>query len=314
MVANRRSNNGKITRCTCGKVILHVETKKSPNSSGSIQKSKKENNGPKSLKAITSSCLLSRRNRFAASSSMSSIPIIDSDIEQDVKHSYNMCTNCIEKKKPGRDSVPERISLVKGPSSMSKKRNSSRTGMIKALPLDLVVPELRVDGFVPAITIKRTPSRFTFDNVSLISSSSIDSILTDLATTEFFPVMKSGVEQSGLTTLPSLTNTNESEELPPSFDKPKKLSERIRFVSADSEMSIELSEDDFMKMCGKIDDHEIQTTDGFIGIQTEPAKEKRYPGPSNEKTSVLVEETRITTPHTELVKPFWFDFNCFTIS
>ena len=299
MAAHPRYKSEKINRCSCGKVILHVETAKKRLKS-SAETLREPPKGAKRLKVFSS---FIKKNDKTASDSLS---------ETYPKQKKNMCIHCARKPESEREprrSATERLQLVKVGSSITKKsfakkKDIIRTGLLSSLPHEIIVndedrpiPDATVanpttnlsfsnfhsatseHGFSPSTTRKRQPTNFTFDFLALSASSFDESlfatstedkysaILSDLAESEVSSTQKVGEAAIA----PFLAEESE-QSLLASTKSPK----RVRLVSEDSEMtsiefseadfmkvsemaSIEFSEADFMKICARLDHCALQT-------------------------------------------------------
>jgi hypothetical protein len=204
MAVDRRYKSGKINKCSCGKVILHVETAKKKSkvpSQTPRDPPKCEPKGGKGLRAFSSFIKKNDKKVHAAG--------YDPLSETGPKQKKNLCIECAQKPKSEREpkrSTTERLQLVKVASSLTKKtfakkHDISRTGFTSALPYEIIVidedrpfpnstvalpiknpsfqsarSEQIFDGLSPSTAMKRQPTIFTFDTLAL-SASSVDECL-----------------------------------------------------------------------------------------------------------------------------------------
>jgi hypothetical protein len=276
----------KINRCSCcRRVVLHVQTTKSKKKKEEVLP-KKEPKNAKGFRALTS--LSTRRV-----GSNDNVGIISGSLVASQTNICLECTKKSKEKdttttqnERKKEKVPlfKRLTVVSATSSISDKSRPrmkhyfNRSGVIRPLPREVVIngnipvetfehfrecSELGFDGISPRSTMdKMVPTRFTFDGIAPSESSGCDSnamvvsdnsdgseaaILNDLKDTE-----QSSVNDNTSRVKSQSLRSNTEGLLEPK-DRPKGMRERTR--TASTEMSIELSESDFYKTCGKKEKH-----------------------------------------------------------
>jgi hypothetical protein len=280
MAIDRRYQSGKINRCSCGKVILHVETVKKKSKSSS-ETQREPSKGAKGLRVFSSFIKKNDKKAHAAGCDLLSAT--------GPKQKKKLCIECAKKPESEREpkrSATERLHRVKVASSLTKttfakKNGNSRTGLLSSLPHEIIVidedrplPNTTVatpitnpsfsnfhsarseHGFSPPTTMKRKPENFTFDFVSFSASSTDESlfamstedkystILTDLAESEAPSTQKVG--EAAI--VPFLAQESGQSHVPQNLLASTEVPERARLVSEDSDItSIEFSEADFFK-------------------------------------------------------------------
>ena len=257
MVARGRSASGTIKRCSCGRVVLRIQTTKSGDShdstvSTTAKSSKTHARGLKAFKG------LGKKN--------------DNKVEDVL-----MCLDCSRKSKKGMDQKNEKLNRVRVACSLSKFTKKKESGPVTTNPPPSLIklkssyttgPTSSLsdaaqfkDFFSPASTVvKKPPSRFTFEGVVPSMSSSLESllgsmtmeeehrdensILNDLANTEMSAAKITKEETSG-----TVIMTASPHEVAALEDTNNVIPQRPRGKSSDSEISIEFSEADFLKAC-----------------------------------------------------------------
>lgn len=345
MAVDRRYKSGKINRCSCGKVILHVETAKKKSKSLSETPQEPPKCSAKGLRVFSSFIKKNDKKVHATGH--------DPVSETRPKQKKNMCIECAKKPKSEREpkrSATQRLHLVKVASSLTKKtftkRNDvSRTGLTSALPHEIIVidedrplpnstvavpiknpsfPSARseqgFDGFSPMTTMKRQPTTFTFDCVAL-SASSVDESLLAMSTEDRYGVyagkstilndlaeseVSAAQEVGEAAIVPILTEESVQSHAPQNLLPSTGTPERVRLVSEDSEMtSIEFSEADFMKVCARLD---------HCGLQSPRHSTQADPDTKSVVPSCVQEEDKAAKT-TEVAQPSqlpsWLDFKDF---
>jgi hypothetical protein len=285
MVPTQQNACGTINRCSCGRVILQIQTTKSAEARSLVARPMKQSKAhpPRGLKAFTS------RGKKAA----------ETKKEEALKTQATMCLNCSQKSKREMERKTDRLNRVKVACSLSKltnkkKENISTLANSEALPREIslfvngngttttpLTDAARFQqgtnttdqqGYIysppPPKVTKMEPCRFTFEGLGMSHSSTMDSILamsTDDQRDEFVrdPQHNNGAKSNmkmglGLPhgSAPSLEGTIQSDMTQVTSDNslvswqggkthPKNISEQVRSIG--SQLSTEFSEAELLR-------------------------------------------------------------------
>jgi hypothetical protein len=321
-ITQKLKKSGKVKRCSCGRVILHVQTTKGARKSSH---SKKEPRSTKVLRALTT---LSKRvdSSDDATCSTASSSLLRSEPNQTKSAKKIMCYDCSQKSTQQDGAVcnverKEEIPILQRLKVVKAANDSSESGGVRMLPREVVVvgaentttdnsesaselytetSELGFDGISPSSMMdKKVPTRFTFDGI-VPSKSSGDG--DDVRESEN---ISSDESETG-TILNDLAESERSERklkhTSQQMTKEKNLILYWNRTISTSEMSIEFSEADHFRTCGREEKDNISTrtaterdlamvsTDFAIGDALEPSEK-------NQNTSSS-----------------WFDFSFLAIS
>lgn len=275
MVAKGRSACGTIKKCSCGRVILRIQTTKSVDSRDSSTRS----TAPKSLKPHARG--------------LKALKGLGKKIDNKADETL-MCLDCTRKSKKGlAEQKIDKLNRVRVACSLSKFTKKKETGPVKPPPSLIKLKSSYTTGptsslsdaahfkadstFSPAsVVVKKPPSRFTFEGVVPSMSSSLDSlwgaltkeeseeeepprdensILNDLAKTEISSMgmkkEKSVATDNFILARESIALSDNKNFNNDADENNNVIPQRPRGKSADSEVSIEFSEAEFLKACAK---------------------------------------------------------------